>query len=153
MTVTDKPTVQDLTRDLARDLDRCNRATDGPWEWSGIMKRSYPFQFLFKGWDEDNDDFNLILEALHADTANEHLCDDVRARAVEQLQELENDKCHGANDAWLIAESRTGWPAALRRAIAAEERIAEMEAMLSRWQAAVGHDLEYAEELAAAEKK
>lgn len=91
-------------RDLQRDLEICERATPGPWIANvdvGDKRYDGHDEFI---WGPKGPGYGTIAEIGTFDRNNQ------------------------INDARFIAAARTGWPHAIRRAIEAEKRVAELEA-------------------------
>lgn len=91
-------------RDLKADLEICERATPGPW-WNegGVIHAKNPGI-----WTEQNCSCVHIARVYYGYWENARLCE----------QEVNGD---------FIDEAREGWPEAVRRAMAAEERVRELE--------------------------
>lgn len=95
--MSEKPTPDDLTRDLAADLALCEAASEGPWS---------------HGLDLDPPDSGI-------ETANggcvAHIQDHGNVNTVARTGE---EFSHA--DARFVAASREGWPAAIRRSLTVE---------------------------------
>jgi hypothetical protein len=136
--VTPAPTPDDLACDLAADLALCEAAPSGPWEWKQVYEISARGRPGFAvHWAIESpesaarDSVACSHTVLFADYPR-----DVDGRPLSEVPSLK-----------LMAAARAGWPAALRRALAAE---AEREAA---WRecATLRHDLtEVCREAAAA---
>lgn len=98
-----RPTDDDMARDLSADLAACNAATGGPWE----VSRSSPAD-----WSVYHVEVEINIAARRIVGPN---------RDLVGLPE---------RDARFIAAAREGWPAALRRALAAEALLREVAAWL-----------------------
>lgn len=75
----------------------------------------------------------VVSDNIYAETAREMM----REKTKEHHRDLQRDLeiCERAewnNDKQFIAEAREGWPHAIRRALAAEKRVAELEAENAR---------------------
>lgn len=92
-----KPT--DRSRDLASDLRLCEAATFGPWEANPITALE---------WGVWHIELHLCIASRRSVSKN----DTVGLRKA---------------DAVFIAEARQGWPAAIRRALAAEAELAKLK--------------------------
>jgi hypothetical protein len=90
-------------RDLQKDLETCNKATEGPWETDEHYQGNVYC---------DDSTGSLIAQCLNK-------------WALRQEPNVENN-------AQFIAESREGWPEAINRAIAAEARAKEFEDGISK---------------------
>lgn len=109
-------------RDLQADLELCERATPGPW----FAKRwSIPTndQFFVMQVDENGENVKEIATfwqgARHPDL-------------------LETSSEEAKSNAIFCASAREGWPHAIRRALEAERRVAELEAEVERLRKVIG---------------
>jgi hypothetical protein len=101
-----------MKRDLEADLKTCEAATEGRWSFNGYslvasVPRMREAEAAMDGLPEDAPD-----EAYSG----------IREHAVCKVPCVAGDTStdQGRKDAEMIAASREGWPAAIRRAIAAE---------------------------------
>lgn len=101
----DTPTPTDRERDLERDLATCEGTREGvsPGPWRESRVAAHDSEGEFCGHDL------YILDA-----------------AGEEIGGM----C-GYDDNAFVASAREGWPVAIRRALAAEARVAELEAELA----------------------
>lgn len=104
-------------RDLLKDLELCNKATQGPW----------------KMWvDEDSGDHVITLgdkHEAHTEIVYDHCCwynGNLPDGCPANLQAIEAE-----HNAMFIAESREGWPHAIERAIQAEGMVEELLKLLN----------------------
>lgn len=107
-----KATKEDVARDLIADLELCEAATPAPWTDDC---NAWPF-------GEDN----LVCWPFVRSQP-----DPGRDNGVSPLvccMGSDEDYPNAGADAAMIAAAREGWPAAIRRALAAESRVAELEA-------------------------
>lgn len=121
-----EPTTEDLSRDLAADLKLAEAATPGPWRVG----------------DRNPDPlFPDEIAILAAVAAGQPIGPEHRpARKAGELCVAVTSPvgvrpdCYpalSAANAAMIAAARAGWPAAVRRARAAEARVAELEALVA----------------------
>lgn len=98
-------------RDLRKDLETCNQATPGPWEWqenkwwgghSGMTGKG-GVSVLYPNHSNDGDD------------------------GAAWFDDWEND-----NDRIFIAAAREGWPEAIERAIKAEAEVERLRMALDK---------------------
>ena len=133
-------------RDLQADLDLCNKATPGPWQWYGNTKfnqiylatinrgRIIIMDFVRWGMQYAMPRFQLngIMEP-----AKDLVCyeRDYRKNFV------------GLNhpDAIFIAAARDGWPHAIERALAAEAKLALLQCIESELQEYAPYDVTVAQ--------
>jgi hypothetical protein len=107
-----EPTPEDLSRDLAAELALCGEATPGPWV--------YPVPGATSA--------EAIGAALPAAPGHPRRRG-TRVVATSRLAFKSSRQCEA--DAVFIAAAREGWPAALRRALAAEAEVARLRATLA----------------------
>ena len=103
--MTDTPTPADRGRDLERDLATCEGTREGvsPGPWRESRVAAHDSEGEFCGHDL------YVLDAAGSEIGG--MC--------------------GYDDNAFVAAAREGWPAAIRRALAAEARVAELEAELA----------------------
>lgn len=102
--------MSDEQRDLVADLEICNQATPGPWEW-GIGDGPLCVAVGGSLWGRKQpDDGKAMVPIINLS------CDECGGR-----------NCRNVHDRLFIAEAREGWPEAIERAIAAEARVKELE--------------------------
>ena len=106
-------------RDLAKDLALCEAGTKGPVKWW-----RYGEQYVLEG---QYGVLPVVLSTTWEETPDGNVIKDSIAIAVRHAGMLEA-LWPEHPDARRIAESWEGWPHAIRRAMAAEERVAELEA-------------------------
>ena len=101
-----KPTAEDLARDLAGDLKICDAASEGPW----VIER-------FCAADHDGEDAmtGVMCYAEEDGTGGVTVAEINRWSYGDDPPTKESEA-----NARMIARSRAGWPAAIRRALAAE---------------------------------
>jgi hypothetical protein len=104
--VTDEAGSQDAERDLEADLLVCERATPGPWHADTTEPGDCVVWAEAPGYDPS-------IHVLNIGPAR------VGAVGVAFDSEME--------DARFVGEARTGWPIALRRALAAEEALRQFK--------------------------
>lgn len=103
------PTAEDLARDLVADLELCQRATKGPHRIESLYDdQDTPFGLLDAG------NFAVVI------TGDGDGC----AHGVQERE-----------DAELFAQAQVGWAAAIRRAVAAEDEVKRLQAVID------AHDL------------
>jgi hypothetical protein len=120
----------DAERNLEADLRLCEAASPGPWFW--LQDEGGPDRVFL----EHTCDFPGSLHEGLGHSPEECGFTVLECFDVEELDDEERphraDNRPSPEDAAMIAAARDGWPAAIRRAIAAERRVAELEAELSR---------------------
>lgn len=149
------PTPEDLARDLAADLALCDAATPGPWEWrdgvhtadqrtsdaGGIHTRTPRPTHLPDGRCVPNDNVAFPVGRVGGDPYWVQRF--TRAVACRPALTLALDLYALDADKHFLTEARTGWPAAIRRALAAEAALeatqgldpADTDTLLERWDA------------------
>ncbi|UYZ12185.1 hypothetical protein A6764_00035 [Brevibacillus sp. WF146] len=95
--------MSETKRDLNVDLAICNAATSGPWAADKGYEQSERGNYVYSQADG----------------------------SVVCAEQDDTDCVLTDTDARFIAEARTGWPHAIERALAAEKRVAELEARLA----------------------
>lgn len=108
-------------RDLRKDLEICNKATPGPWEWLEDT-----WNGGYKGIIGPND-----REVLFPDHRNDG--DDGDAWFDEFPSEADRE---------FIIEARTGWPAAIKRALVAEDALYHAQRQTNYWAKVYGEENE-----------
>jgi hypothetical protein len=146
------PTPEDLTRDLAADLALCDAATPGPWEWrdgvhtadqrtsdaGGIHTRTPRPTPLPDGRCVPNDNVAFPVGRVGGDPYWVQRF--TRAVACRPALTLALDLYALDADKHFLTEARTGWPAAIRRALAAEARAGALAAAIRRHRDCRGDD-------------
>jgi len=115
--------VTDVERDLAKDLELCEAATKGPWRVIGEHFMERPLREHMHLGGIGTDSIYVCAWGI------EGPCGDSKGIVPDDA------------DLAFIAESREGWPEAIRRAMAAE---AEVEKAVKMLQAAIDWSPEYA---------
>lgn len=115
---TEKPTDQDYSRDLHADLAIAEAATPGPWRLSTDTYDDW-------GMVRADDDMPVASTMMYARTTQE---------AMEAARQQKSSPEEITANGLAIASNRMAAPAAMRRAIEAEEAILEIEAA---WDAAL----------------
>lgn len=106
-----------MDRDLPKDLEICNAATPGPWEWQE---------------DRWNGGYSGMSGAEDASVIYPSHCNDGDDGAAWF------DDFPSEADRLFIAAAREGWPHAIKRAIDAEAEVKELDAELDHWKAHYG---------------
>jgi len=103
------PTPEDLARDLDADLALCDAATDGPWRYPMPGGSSVEHIGVWRGGVRPASKYRTV--------------------ATTRLAFKSSAQCKA--DGEMIAEARTGWPAAVRRALAAEAEVLRLQQQLT----------------------
>lgn len=114
------PSEADLARDLAADTATCAAASPEPWTWQGWRPPHVPApgtDFLMGGFDPE-----LAKEP-----------DSSGHRMVILDSPIGDNNVVIDEDRAFIAAARTGWPAAIRRAHAAEAELVRLREELKLW--------------------
>lgn len=127
------PTAEELQRDLVADLAICNAATAGPWffnsysaVFSSAMRQEFRLfvdRWLEAGTPPFRNEFGLTEWGEEHYRLDNHVCDVPRHHG---------DTAEGSrvDDARFIAAARTGWPVAIRCALAAREQCDRLQRLL-----------------------
>lgn len=105
-------------RDLKADLELCQKATPGPWEYDGMHNEIHTPQ---------GEEYFLIISECRAAPDQEFICDSFGH--------------HYDNNFAFIAAAREGWPEAIERAIKAEEEVVKLQAerdICGKWPVRIG---------------
>ena len=116
-------------RDLREDLELCDKATPGPWQWDvnkhfhGVRLESYKWVVMdFVRWGMNGAQPCFLQEGILEKASD--LAIERKAHHVG----FDMDIIHP--DAQFISQARTGWPEAIHRAMEAEKRVTELEDIL-----------------------
>ena len=118
-----------MERDLQKDLDLCNAATMGPWQWDVNKKcrtvhlGNHKWVVMdFVRWGMNSAQPRFSYEGLLEKSSD--LAIERKAHHVGFDMDIVNP------DAQFIAQAREGWQHAIERAIQAEERVKLLEKAL-----------------------
>ena len=116
-------------RDLQKDLEICEKATQGPWFWD-VNKHTW--HVLLEGPKRIVMDFvRWGMGSAQPRFIQEGIFDKAVDLAIERKANhvgFDMDIMHP--DAQFIAQARTGWPEAIQRAIEAESKLTKIQRIL-----------------------